>query len=155
MDATRAPSLAGLSCRGTEGPTRAVTTLKISSEHWTTHFNQLCDICPIYLLGCTECHRCFSFFSIWIWKQDYPLQTPVTGKLKSTEHSLIKKDHVTVINSCHFYVTGIHFYDHCCFLSALCTVSLLRRWYPLLSSSQTTWISLTFYFNGLSLWYQI
>lgn len=68
MEATRAPSLAGRSCRGTEGPTRAE---RISILEYNTHsIDHTVKSRPsflyavVYLWGCTECRRCFSVFSI-------------------------------------------------------------------------------------------
>lgn len=85
MEATRAPSLAGRSWRGTEGPTRAVTMAMYRiTTYWPNKTMRLTfiSVLSIYLLGCMECHRCFSVFLIEIWRQDYPLQIPTRGKLK-------------------------------------------------------------------------
>lgn len=51
--------------------------------HKTLKSRWLLNNASVHLWGCMECHRCFSVSLIWIWKQDYPLRTPVKGKLKS------------------------------------------------------------------------
>lgn len=87
MDATRAPSLAGRSCRGTDGPTRAARTSILGFRTYFFHktLKPRCFLnnASVHLWGCTECRRCFSVSLISIWTQDYPLRTPARGKLKS------------------------------------------------------------------------
>lgn len=95
MEATLAPSRVGLSCRGTEGPTRAVKynrdksftplipeTSSTFRKTWGKYLGETWY--NPYLLDCMECHLSFFFSLTVIWRWGCPLQTPEKGKLKKT-----------------------------------------------------------------------